>query len=196
VALEPDYPDVRAMLGDALLELGRPGEAVEHYQKLTQLRPQEPGGWAGLGQSYEKLAKDAFSQLEKTAPESAYTLAVLANVRATQQQFSSAFFLYKQALEKNSGLRGVHQALAEIYRRTEHPDWAAVEARKEEALPPLNCETERLDCSWRDGRVDEMLRLAKAAAPPQSSYWQVRAYDRLAAQSFEKLSELPLSTAP
>jgi tetratricopeptide (TPR) repeat protein len=193
VALEPDYPDVRAMLGDALLELGRPGEAVEHYQKLTQLRPQEPGGWAGLGQSYEKLAKDAFSQLEKTAPESAYTLAVLANVRATQQQFSSAFFLYRQALEKNSGLRGVHQALAEIYRRTEHPDWAAVEARKEEALPPLNCETERLDCSWRDGRVDEMLRLAKAAAPPQSSYWQVRAYDRLAAQSFEKLSELPPS---
>jgi tetratricopeptide (TPR) repeat protein len=192
-SLQPDYPDVRAMLGDALLAIDRPAEAVEHYQKLAQLQPKSPGGWVGLGQSYEKLAEGAFSQLEKTAPESPYTLAVLANVRATQQQFSSAFFLYKQALEKDPSLRGVHQALAEIYRRTEHPDWAAVEARKEEALPPLNCETEKIECAWRDGRAEEVLRLAKAAAPPRSFYWQVQASDRLASQSFAKLSELPPS---
>ena len=188
--LEPDYPDVRAMLGDALLELDRPAEAVEHYQSLTKMRPEAPGGWVGLGQSYERLAEEAFSQLERAAPESAYTLAVLANVRVTQQQFSSAFFLYKQALEQNPGMRGVHQALAEIYRRTEHPDWAVVEARKEDALPPLNCETEKLACAWREGRVEETLRLAKAAEPPQSFYWRVQAYDRLASQALAKLSEL------
>jgi tetratricopeptide (TPR) repeat protein len=191
--MQPDYPDVRALLGDALLELNRPGEAVEHYQRLTKLRPEAAGGWVGLGQSHESLAQEAFSRLEKAAPESAYTLAVLANVRVTQQQFSSAFYLYRQALEKDPGLRGVHQALAEIYRRTEHADWAAVEAKKEEALAPLNCETEKLACAWRDGRVEDVLRLAQAPESPQSFYWQVQAHDRLASQAFAKLAELPPS---
>jgi tetratricopeptide (TPR) repeat protein len=191
--LQPDYPDVRAMLGDALLELERPGEAVEHYQRLTKLQPEGPGGWVGVGQSYEALAQRAFNQLEKAAPESAYTLAVLGSVRATQQQFSSAFFLYKQAIEKDPRLRGAHQALAEIYRRTGHPEWAAIEAKKEEALPPLDCETEKIACAWRDGAAEQVLRLAKAAQPPEALYWQVQAYNGLASESFTKLSELPPS---
>jgi predicted Zn-dependent protease len=195
--INPDYPDVRAMLGDALVALERPAEAVEHYRKLAELRPKAPGGWVGLGQAYEKLAQDAFSGLEKAAPESAYTLAVLANVRVSQQQMSSAFYLYKQAIEKDPGMRGVHQALAEIYRRTEHPDWAAVEVGKEAALPPLHCaaakDAEKIECAWGQQSFEEVLRLAKAAAAPESFYWQVRAYNQLALQSFGKLAELPES---
>ena len=64
-------------------------------------------------------------------------------------------------------MRGVHQALAEIYRRTEHPDWAAVEEQKEEALPPLDCESPdeagKIECAWREKRFEEVLRLAKGA---------------------------------
>ena len=198
VEINPDYPDVRAMLGDALLGLDRPGDAVEHYRKLAKLRPEAAGGWVGLGQCYERLAQDSFGELQKKAPESAYMLAVLANVRVTQQQMSSAFYLYKQAIEKDPALRGVHQALADIYRRTEHPDWAEVEARKEQALPPLHCEAgadqsgaDQLECAWSQGQFEEVLRLAQAAAPPLSSYWQVRAYNKLALQSFGKLAELP-----
>jgi tetratricopeptide (TPR) repeat protein len=191
--MQPDHPDVRAMLGDALLDLDRPAEAVEQYQAFTKLRPEAPGGWVGLGQCHEKLAQGIFSQLQKTSPESAYTLSILANVRLTQQQFSSAFYLYKQALEKDPALRGAHQGLAEIYRFTDHADWAAIEMRKEEALPPLHCETEKLECAWRDGRFEEVLRLAKAQAAPRSLYWQVQAHDRLASQSFARLSKLPPS---
>jgi tetratricopeptide (TPR) repeat protein len=195
--INPDYPDVHAMLGDALLALERPGEAVGHYRKLAALRPQAASGWVGLGQCYERLAQDSFGRLQKTAPESAYTLAVLANVRVTQQQMSSAFYLYKQAIEKDPGMRGVHQALAEIYRRTEHPDWAAVEDQKEEALPPLHCESPdeagKIECAWGGKRFEEVLRLAKGTKPPESFYWQVRAYNQLTLQSFGRLAELPES---
>jgi len=192
-ALQPDSPDVRAMLGDALLELDRPAEAVEHYQRLTKLQPDAPGGWVGLGQSYERLAEGAFSQLEKAAPESAHMLVLVAAVRVTQQQYSSAFYLYKQALGKMPSMRGVHQALAEIYRRTGHPDWAAVEDQKEKALPPLDCTSEKIDCAWRDEQFDDVLRLAKSAGEGEAAYWQVRAYNSLAAQALGKLAGLPPS---
>ena len=191
--LEPSYPDVRAMLGNSLLELGRPGEAVEHYQKLSELKPGVPGGWVGLVQSYETLAQQVFQKLEESAPESAYMLALVGAVRITQQQYSSAFYLYKQALEKQPQMRGGHQALAEIYRRTEHPDWAAVEEQKEKDLPPLDCQTEKLECAWREGRADEVLRLAQAAEGPEFVYWQTRAYNRLAEASLSKLAGLPAS---
>jgi tetratricopeptide (TPR) repeat protein len=193
VELNPSYPDVRAMLGDALLELGRPSEAIEHYHKLAELKPEVAGGWVGQVQSYETLAQQAFQKLEDSAPESAYLLALVGSVRVTQQQYSSAFYLYKQALEKQPRMRGLHQALAEIYRRTEHPEWAAVEEQKEKALPPLDCQMEKLECAWREVRFDEVLRVAKGAEGPQSGYWQVRAYNQLAAASLAKLAGLPAS---
>lgn len=191
--LQPDYPDVHAMLGDALLESGRPGEAIEHYRKLTQLKADVPGGWIGLGQAYEALAEQAFTRLEQNAPESPYMLALVGGVRITQQQYSSAFYLYKTALERKPDMRGAHAALAEVYRRTDHPDWAAIEEKKEQALPALDCETEKIECAWRDGKITEVVRLANAAAGPESDYWQARAYNRLAAESFARLSELPES---
>jgi predicted Zn-dependent protease len=192
-ALQPDYPDVRAMLGDALLELDRPGEAVEHYQRLTKLRPEAPGGWVGLGQSYERLAEGAFRQLEKAAPESAHMLVLVAAVRVTQQQYSSAFYLNKQALGKKPGMRGVHQALAEIYRRTGHLDWAEVEEQKEKALPPLDCASEMIECAWREERFDSVLQHAKSVEKHEATYWLVRAYNSLAAQALGKLAGLPPS---
>jgi tetratricopeptide (TPR) repeat protein len=196
--LAPTHPDVRAMLGDALLELGRPGEAVEHYQKLSELKPDVPGGWVGLVQGYEALSQQAFEKLEQNAPESAYLPALLGAVRVTQQQFSSAFYLYKQAVGKQaagtqSPIRGAHQALAEIYRLTGHADWAAVEEQKEKDLPPLDCQSEKLECAWREGRVDELLRLSKATEGPQAAYWQARAYNQLAARSLSRLAGLPAS---
>jgi tetratricopeptide (TPR) repeat protein len=192
-ALEPSYPDVRAMLGDALLEVGRPAEAVIHYRKLTELQPDAAGGWVGLVQSYETLAQQEFQKLEDSFPESAYLMALVGSVRVTQQQYSSAFYLYKQALERQPQLRGAHAALAEIYRRTDHADWAAVEEQKEGELPPPDCQAEKIECAWRDGRFDEALRLAKEAEQPQSGYWQVRVYNQLAGGSLNQLAALPSS---
>lgn len=191
--LEPSYPDVRAMLGDALLELGRPAEAVTHYRKLSELQPESAGGWVGLVQSYETLAQQEFQKLEDSFPESAYLLSLVGSVRVTQQQYSSAFYLYKQALERQPELRGAHAALAEIYRRTDHADWAAVEEQKEKELPPLDCQTQKIECAWSEGRFDEVLRLAKQAEQPRSGYWQVRVYNHLAAGSLSKLAALPSS---
>ena len=57
------------MLGDALLGAGRPADAVEQYRSSTKLKPEAAGGWVGLGQSYETLARqDSFDKLQKMRP--------------------------------------------------------------------------------------------------------------------------------
>src|SRR5256885_5308872 len=58
---------------------------------------------------------------------------------------SSAFYLYRRALEKAPAMRGLHRAVAEIYRQTEHPDWANMEEEKEVSLPQPDCRTPTLD---------------------------------------------------
>ena len=127
LSLQPDHRDAREMLASALLSLDRAAEAEEHYRKLADVDPQSSPAWYGLGRSYESLSVRAFNDLQKAAPESAYWLALVAEARLRELQFSSAFYLYRRALEKMPTMRGLHAQVAEVYRRTGHPDWASLE---------------------------------------------------------------------
>ena len=91
------------MLGDALLGFGTPRRSRRALSEARGVAAGTASGWVGLGQCYERLAQETFAGIEKAAPESAYMLARSANVRVTQQQISSAFYLYKQAIEKEPG---------------------------------------------------------------------------------------------
>jgi tetratricopeptide (TPR) repeat protein len=186
VALQPDHVPGRGMLANALLSLGRPKEAIVQFRKLTTLTPQDPKAWYGLGRSYEALARAAFEHLNKTAQGSAEWLALVAESRVEARQFRSAFYFYREALKKSPQLRGAHLGLAEVYRKTGHPDWAAVEEKKESALPPADCIRDKPACAFARGRLDE-------AAAGASPYWQVRASNQLALQSFQQLGSLPVS---
>src|SRR5436190_23374671 len=107
------------MLAATSFALGRATEAAEQYKKLADLDPGSSAAWYGLGRSYESLSVRAFDELQQTAPESEYWLALVGDARLPEQQFSSAFYLYRRALEKAPAMRGVHRAVAEIYRQTE-----------------------------------------------------------------------------
>src|SRR5438046_8457474 len=170
--LQPDRRDALEMLAGALLSLDRPTEAANQYHKLAELDPGSSAAWYGLGRSYESLSVRAFDELQQTAPESGYWLALVGDARLREQQFSSAFYLYCRALEKAPAMRGVHRAVAEIYRQTEHPDWANIEEQKELSLPQPDCRTPTFECQFREGQFPQLLAAAKGANTPESHYWR------------------------
>lgn len=190
VALEPANPIARLELGDALLKLGRPMEAARHFERLTELTPRDARAWYGLGAAYLALSRAAFERLEATAPESAFWYALLARSRAEQQQFRSAFHFYRQALALRPDLRGLHKALAEIYRQTGREDWAAVELERERALGAPDCSAEIFECKFAAGDFRAVLNLASRREDPEALYWRSRAASALALNAFGRLEEL------
>ena len=80
VAADPDNRNARGMLADALVEIGRFAEASEQYRKLTDLSPDDPRAWYGLGKSYEAIAANAFERLQKANPQSPYVAALVAGI--------------------------------------------------------------------------------------------------------------------
>jgi tetratricopeptide (TPR) repeat protein len=193
LGLQPDHRGALEMLAGALLSLDRGAEAADQYRKLADLDPESSPAWYGLGRSYESLSVRAFDELQKTAPESVYWLALVAEARLREQQFSSAFYLYRQAMEKMPTMRSLHAAVAGIYRQTGHTDWANVEEEKERQLPQPDCRTQTLECEFRAGQYSGLVVSAQGANTPESHYWRSRACNELALQAFNRLGQLPPS---
>src|SRR2546421_7343637 len=188
--LQPDHREARQMLAGALLSLDRVEEATGQYQKLTEFDPENSQAWYGLGRSYEALASHAFDKLQEAAPQSSYSLSLLAETRLRGQQFSSAFYLYRRALEGKPALRGLHKAVAGIYRQTGHTDWADAEEKKESQLPLPECPSPALECHYQAGHYSELITAAKEDNTADSFYWRSRAYNELAINAFTRLGQL------
>ena len=211
---QPDNSEARLLLGEGLLALERYRAALQQYEELTRLDPGNPKVWSGLGESFEGLASRSFEEVEKLAPESAYWLVLVADTRTMAEHYGPAFYLYREALAKTPTLRGVHAAIADIYGKSGHQDWATVEEEKERQLPPPHCATpqdqgdsrasppppsgahrskraDELECDFLAGLYAKIL-----AANPQTAedfYWRTRAYNELARQAFSHLANLPPS---
>ena len=184
VALQPANIDARGMLASALVTIDRASEAAPHYRKLAELSPKDPKVWSGLGKCYEILAAKAFEELEKGSAE---FLAVVAETRVTSKQFRAAFYFYRQALERKPSMRGIHGALASVYRLSaSDPAWAAKEEAKEKALAKPNCVAEKRECDFAAGRLVD-------AAAGKNPFWRTRACTELAARAFAHLGKLPPS---
>lgn len=193
VTAQPDHRDARQMLADAELSLERYEIAARDYRKLTELGPQDPKAWYGLGRSYEGLSQRAFETLQTSAPESVPLLLLVAQGLVAQEQDKSAFPLYREALVKKPGLAEAHEALAQIYERSGHPDWAAVERGKAKALPPPDCRAASLECEFRAGRYRAVIETARPLRTAESRYWVSRAAGELARDAFTHLTRLPPS---
>jgi predicted Zn-dependent protease len=189
VELQPENFNAQVTLAEAELALERFGAAASHFQKLSQQDSSSAKAWYGLGACYEGLAQKSFDELAEAAPGSAYWLDLVAESRLEAQQTYSAFYFYKQALAKMPGLRGVHAALAEIYKETDHPDWAATEEAKEKQLPPPDCGAEKLECEYQAGNLPGVVQ--EASQDPKELYWKTRAYNQLALGAYDRLGRLP-----
>ncbi len=185
---QPENREARQMLAEALLFLERYEDAVRHYETLTTQAPEAPPAWFGLGSAYEGLSQKAFEELQVRAPESAEILLLVAGALVTQERDSRAFQLYREALEKRPGLAEAHEALAGIYERGGHPDWAATERAR--ALPPPDCATVPLECQFRAGDYKKVVAGATPLATAEGRYWLSRAAGELAREAFSRLEAL------
>lgn len=192
VEKQPSDPQGWHMLGNVLMARGDYASAARVFQKLSETAPESAPAWYQLGKAYEAAAHQAFSELEEIAPESGYWLALVADSRVAQQQYRSAFYFYRKALEKTPQLRGVHSAVSRVYRLTGHQDWAQKEARKEEALGAPDCQKEPILCAFLAGEFERVLELADSNEA-KALYWKIQAYNHLARKAFQHLSQLPAS---
>ncbi|HEY8147901.1 MAG TPA: tetratricopeptide repeat protein [Vicinamibacteria bacterium] len=193
VRLQPDSLEARSMLAEALMGLQRPAQAEPHLRRITQLAPADPAAWFNLGQAYEELAGQSFHDLLERDPESPLTLALVGEVRLDERRRREAFQLYRQAAERAPTMRGLHAALARIYKETDHADWAAIEEERERRLGAPDCAREALACAFAAGRYREVVAAAPGPPTLDRTYWRARAYGELAGQAFARLTSLPPS---
>jgi tetratricopeptide (TPR) repeat protein len=145
------------------------------------------------GQRDAALSQQSFEKLLKIAPESAYVLALLGDVKTQERQYTAALYAYSEAAKRMPGLRGVHSKSAEIYDSLGKSAEAAAARAAEQKLGPLNCTSEKLRCDFDADRFDEVVKAAQSKNGPEDLYWLSRAYNQLAEQSFAELGKLPES---
>jgi tetratricopeptide (TPR) repeat protein len=91
-------------------------------------------------------------------------------------------------------LHGIHAALADVYRKTGHTDWAAEEDAKERALPPADCKLHPAECQFAGGHDLQILTQPRRGAwSAEALYWRAKAANELAMQSLFRLGQLPPS---
>ena len=193
MTIAPDDQQGRAMLTDGLLMLERYQAAIPHLRKLAAADPANPRPWFGLGRSYEALAQKAFDAMEKAGADSPWWLMLAAEARLKLGRNTAAFTLYRAVLDKQPNFRGAHSGLAEVYRKTDHPDWAAVEDEIERNAPPAACTAPTSECHFLKGRYEQALQLALSRKTPEALHWQSRSANELARAAFEQLAKLPPS---
>jgi tetratricopeptide (TPR) repeat protein len=194
VAAEPKNSDARGMLASTLLDLGRADESAAQYRELTAIAPDDPRAWYGLGSAYQAIAGTAFDKLQKADATSPYVAALVADTRVQRRQYRSAFFFYNEALKKLPDLHGIHASLADVYRKSGHPDWAAMEDAKEQSLAAPDCKERAAECEFLAGHDLKLTTLPRTSLPSAAAlYWQAKAANELALQAFFRLGQLPPS---
>jgi predicted Zn-dependent protease len=193
LTLEPSNHDARGMFAGALMGVDQFDGAAEQYRKLAAEDATDAKAWYGLGKAYESLAARSLERISQHAPESPYAAALIASSRLDRQQYRSAFFFLRQAGEQLPKLRGIHAALAKVYQETGHADWAAIEEKEEESLPPPSCSADPAECYFVQNRFLESAKAAGANPVAPSLFWGAKAYHQLALEAFARLSGLPES---
>ena len=190
---EPEMSEARQALAHALGLLGRHWEAAEALRSWAAADSGNPAAWYDLAASYTGLAQIALDALEKEAPESAYMIALVAEIELEQERYNSAFALYREALARRPRIEGAHLGLARIYSRTGHPEWAAVERAREEELGGHECLRRPAACSFQQGKFLESVEHARSLSGPESHYWMSRACAALSREALQRLNKLPPS---
>ena len=191
--LNPRHTFAHVLLGEALEAVGEHSRAVVVWRALESLDAMNPYAFAGLVRCNEELAALAIEQLRQRAPESSYMLRILGRTKLAARQYPSALYLFRTALERQPGVRAVHEAVASVYEGAGKPEWAKIEQQKAESLPEPDCTGEQsAECNFAAGRLD----VAPSVGADSSSsdlFWAARSYAQLAEQNFEELASLPES---
>jgi len=126
--------------------------ALEILQVLERAHPNDPNLLYTAYQTYTQLAAGTLATLAQVAPESAQMHRILAQAQQSQDDFSGAIAQYRQALEIDPRLPGLHFELGQaiLSRSTEEP--ARREAEKE-FLQTLADDPADANCQYMLGEI-------------------------------------------
>lgn len=101
-------------LGVALLEAGRPREAIDKLEAALEKRRDDPDLLYYLGQAHNRLSKQAFEVILQRQPESPRAHQIMGEANAETGNRDAAKTHFQAALKARSDLQGGHYALGEI----------------------------------------------------------------------------------
>ena len=102
------------LLGVALLEAGKPRDAVDRLEAALGKRPNDPDLLYYLGVAYGQLSKQLFDRVRNENPNSARAQQLSGEALAAAGNHPAAEEHFKAALELRPDLRDIHYALGEI----------------------------------------------------------------------------------
>lgn len=175
---------------DAHSAAGRHLEAVTALREVTARAPNVPSGWYALGRSYNAIKDEAIRTFEVSREEAPWRQLLGADAQALRGQWTEAFTLYRVTLERLPSMVSIHDAIADIYERTDHAAWAAKE-RAAAARTAVDCAARPALCAFRARQYQAALDAALAGADAESRYWRARAANELALAAFARLDALP-----
>src|SRR3989449_10701069 len=117
IQAKPNDKEARLMLGEAFLSLEYFQSATEQFERLSELDPENPKVWNGLGLSYEGLASRNFVQLEKIALGSPYWRDPLGVGPGERGVFSCRLPPWQRGPYKKATIRGLPPAGGRQYRK-------------------------------------------------------------------------------
>ena len=162
---------------------------------IAQLRaaataaPRSPGVWYELGQAYNAIKQNALSTFT-SASDAPWRALLSADALLENGHLTDAFTLYRAAEESLASMVTIHDSVAQIYERSGHPEWVAVERAKIH-MGVDDCSARVALCEFRASRYDSALASALKATDPESRYWTARAANELALGAFRQLDTLP-----
>jgi predicted Zn-dependent protease len=189
----PENPDAHEMLARVYIGLSNYAHAAAQYRALARLQPDSPRTWYGLARSYQAQSERALESLQTEAPDSPLLDLLVADVAVTQDKFAAALAIYRRVMASSPPVGGLHEAVADLYERSGHSDWAAIERAKAPKRPVGTCKARAAECHFLAGRYLESLEVALASTTAVGRYWTIRAANQLATEAVVRLGSLPES---
>ena len=136
------------LLGVALLDCGRPREALDRIEAALEKRPADPDLLYYLGRAHHDLGKRALDALRTGNPDSPRAHQMLGEAFAATGNAAAAEKHFRAALALRPDLRGVHFALGEILLQAGDYKQAEAAFRAEAELSPGSAAA-----AWKLGSV-------------------------------------------
>jgi tetratricopeptide (TPR) repeat protein len=128
---DPNNRPALLFTGIGANRLNEPRRAIPFLAKFLAEAGENATARLEIGISYLAVAKQDFDWIDDHAPFSSEWFALMARFELEKNHYAKAFQLFHKAQSGSSATPGIHAGLADIYRRTGHPDWASIEDQRE-----------------------------------------------------------------